>query len=77
MEPDFTSVFCKKAKSEPETQRELVSQDNNNITVADITQLYVREQDNPELLHRAAQLEALPESWRDYFQEQSHRQDMR
>ncbi|MDZ7953528.1 MAG: MOSC domain-containing protein [Nostoc sp. DedQUE12b] len=47
---------------------ELVSRDNNNITVADITRLYVREQDNPELLRRAAQLEALPQSWRDYFQ---------
>jgi MOSC domain-containing protein YiiM len=47
---------------------ELVSRDENNITVADITQLYVREQENPELLHRAAQLEALPQSWRDYFQ---------
>jgi MOSC domain-containing protein YiiM len=46
----------------------LVSQDDNHITVADITQLYVRAEDNPELLHRAAQLEALPESWRDYFQ---------
>ncbi|OKH45263.1 MOSC domain-containing protein [Calothrix sp. HK-06] len=52
---------------------ELVSRNNNNITVADITQLYVREQDNPELLHRAAQLEALPKSWRDYFQQQSRR----
>jgi MOSC domain-containing protein YiiM len=56
---------------------ELVSQDDNNITVADITQLYVREQDNPELLHRTAQLEALPESWRDYFQEQIRRQDVK
>jgi MOSC domain-containing protein YiiM len=37
---------------------ELVSRDNNNITVADITQLYIRDRDNPELLHRAAQLEA-------------------
>jgi MOSC domain-containing protein YiiM len=54
---------------------ELVSRDDNNITVADITQLYVREQDNPELLHRATQLEALPESWRDYFQEQIRRQE--
>jgi MOSC domain-containing protein YiiM len=52
---------------------ELVSRDEHHITVADITQLYVREQDNPELLHQAAQLEALPESWRDYFQQQSHR----
>ncbi|MBW4692091.1 MAG: MOSC domain-containing protein [Lyngbya sp. HA4199-MV5] len=53
---------------------ELVSRDVNNITVADITQLYVREQNNPELLNRAAQLEALPKSWRDYFQEQLRRQ---
>jgi len=53
---------------------ELVSRDENNITVADITQLYTGEQTNPELLQRAAQLEALPESWRDYFQEQSRRQ---
>lgn len=46
---------------------ELASRDDNKITVADITRLYVREGD-PELLHRAAQLEALPKSWRDYFQ---------
>lgn len=56
---------------------ELVSRDEHNITVADITRLYVREQDNPDLLHRAAQLEALPASWRDYFQEQIRRQDVR
>ncbi|HEY9673192.1 MAG TPA: 3-alpha domain-containing protein [Waterburya sp.] len=45
-----------------------MSRDDNNITVADITQLYVGKEDNLELLHRAAQLEALPKSWRDYFQ---------
>ncbi|MHC0062114.1 MOSC domain-containing protein [Nostoc sp. UIC 10890] len=50
---------------------ELVSRDDNNITVANITQLYTREQNNPELLHQAAQLEALPKSWRDYFQERT------
>jgi len=54
---------------------ELVSRDNNNITVADITQLYAREQTDPDLLRRDAQLKALPESWRDYFQEQG-RQDL-
>ncbi len=48
---------------------EMVSRDDNNITVADITQLYVREEDNPDLRQRAAQLEALPKSWRDYFQQ--------
>jgi MOSC domain-containing protein YiiM len=51
---------------------ELVSRDENNITVADITQLYTHEQNDPELLYRAAQLEALPASWRDYFQQQRH-----
>ncbi|MDX2243806.1 MAG: MOSC domain-containing protein [Leptolyngbyaceae cyanobacterium bins.302] len=51
----------------------IVSRDENNITVADITQLYTREKNDPELLQRATQLEALPESWRDYFQEQVHR----
>lgn len=55
---------------------ELISRDTNNITVADITQLYTRDQTDPELLHRAAQLEALPASWRDYFQEQSRRQNL-
>jgi hypothetical protein len=29
------------------------------------------------LLYRAAQLEALPENWRNYFQEQIRRQDAR
>jgi MOSC domain-containing protein YiiM len=48
---------------------EMVSRDDNNITVADITQLYVREEDNPDLRQRAAQFEALPKSWRDYFQQ--------
>jgi MOSC domain-containing protein YiiM len=53
---------------------ELVSRDENNITVANITQLYTRERNDPDALQRATQLEALPESWRDYFQEQIHRQ---
>ncbi len=52
---------------------ERVSRDENNITVADITQLYTREKNDPALLHRATQLEALPASWRDYFQEQIRR----
>ncbi len=56
---------------------ELVSRDEHNITVADITKLYTRDKTDPELLHRAAQLEALPESWRDYFQEQIDRQNLK
>lgn len=51
---------------------ELVSQDDNKITVDNITQLYVKDQDDSELLDRATQLDALPKSWRDYFQKQKH-----
>lgn len=46
---------------------ELVSKDEHNITVANITQLYVGKGKDQDLLRRAAVLEALPASWRDYF----------
>jgi MOSC domain-containing protein YiiM len=51
---------------------ELISRNDHNITVADITQLYTRAKTDPDLLHRAAQLEPLPKSWRDYFRQQQH-----
>ncbi|HEY9665082.1 MAG TPA: MOSC domain-containing protein [Allocoleopsis sp.] len=51
---------------------ELISRDDHNITVADVAQLYTREKTDPELLHRVAQLEPLPKSWRDYFRQQQH-----
>ncbi len=47
-----------------------LSRDENNLTVADVTRLYVSEKDNLELLNRAIQVEVLPESWRAYFQRQ-------
>lgn len=49
---------------------EMISQDENQITVTDIVRLYTRESDDPTLLHRATQLQALPASWRDYFKQQ-------
>jgi MOSC domain-containing protein YiiM len=49
---------------------ELIGRDENNITVADITRLYVSDKDNLDMLLRAVQVEALPESWRGYFQRQ-------
>lgn len=48
---------------------ELLSQDENHVTVADITRLYVRETADLDLLHRAIQVQALPTGWRDYFQQ--------
>jgi len=49
---------------------EKICQDENQITVTDIVRLYTRESDDPDLLHRATQLQALPPSWRDYFKQQ-------
>jgi MOSC domain-containing protein YiiM len=48
----------------------LISRDENNVTVADITRLYVSERDNLEMLHRAVHVKALPEGWRDHFRHQ-------
>jgi MOSC domain-containing protein YiiM len=51
----------------------LLSRDENSLTIADIFRLYAFEANDPEMLQRAAELEALPESWRGYFQEQLQR----
>jgi MOSC domain-containing protein YiiM len=41
-----------------------------DVTIADITRLYAFDKGNLELLRRAVKAEALPQSWRDYFQQQ-------
>jgi MOSC domain-containing protein YiiM len=48
---------------------EFVSRDENQITVTDIARLYTSEKNNTDLLQRALKVEALAESWRDYFLE--------
>lgn len=47
---------------------ELIESSEHSVRVSDITQLYIREKHNVGLLHRAIEVEALPESWRSYFQ---------
>lgn len=49
---------------------ELIEKSKHSVRVSDVTRLYVREKQNAELLRRAIQVEALPESWRGYFQNQ-------
>jgi MOSC domain-containing protein YiiM len=48
---------------------ELIHQDEYNVTVADIIQIYLREA-NEALVRRAVQVPALAASLRNYFQEQ-------
>jgi MOSC domain-containing protein YiiM len=52
---------------------EPLSRDGNGIAVADITRLYAFEKDDLKMLRRVVQVEALPESWRGYFQHQIER----
>ncbi len=49
---------------------EPLARDANHVRVIDITRLYTREKHNETLLRRAIEVEALPESWRGYFQHQ-------
>lgn len=51
-------------------QIELIEKSKHGVRVSDITRLYVRDKRNTKLLRRAVKVEALPESWRDYFQNQ-------
>ncbi len=47
----------------------LLHRDEHQVKVADITRLYRKDRHNLDLLRRVVAVEALPESWRDYFLE--------
>jgi MOSC domain-containing protein YiiM len=49
---------------------ELINRDASNISISDITRLYAFERDDLTTLRRAVKLEALSESWREYFEHQ-------
>jgi MOSC domain-containing protein YiiM len=49
---------------------ELLSRDENRISISDIVRLYAFEKDDLAGLRRAVNVEALSESWREYFQHQ-------
>jgi MOSC domain-containing protein YiiM len=49
---------------------ELMSRDGHGVTVEDVANLYRDGPDQVSLLQRVVQVEALPENWRDHFQQQ-------
>ena len=69
----FYFAVVKEGEVEAGDEIELLSRDGNNITIADITRMYAFEKDDLETLRRAVKLEALSESWREYFQKQIHK----
>jgi len=48
---------------------ELIEKNTSAVRVVDVTRLYSSNKSNADLLRRAVATEALPESWRNYFQE--------
>ena len=48
---------------------DLIAADDSQITVADVVGLYATDAANQDLLRRASELSALPQSWREYFRE--------
>ncbi len=52
----------------------LIGREQQEISVADITRLYAFDKGDVKSLRRAIQVEALPESWKGYFQHQLEKQ---
>jgi MOSC domain-containing protein YiiM len=55
---------------------EFVGRDEHGVTVADIASLYARDRDNEDLLRRAVDVPALPESWKGYFKKRLFEPDV-
>lgn len=55
---------------------QLTAQAEGALTVADVVNLYTVDSENQELLRRATQSSALPESWRDYFRKRLWQPDV-
>ena len=53
---------------------ELIRREQQEISVADITRLYAFDKGDEKGLRHAIQVEALPESWKGYFQHQLEQQ---
>jgi len=63
----FYFKVIREGEVEAGNQIEMLETDKAGVRVEDITRLYVSERNNVELIRRAIQVQALPDSWRDYF----------
>lgn len=69
----FYFAVLQEGQVEPGNTIEALNRDRSGITVADIIRLYAFEKHDLKMLRRVMQVEALPESWRGYFQHQIER----
>lgn len=50
-------------------EMELIERSSHPVKVSDITRLFVKEKQDTEAMRRAIEVEALPDSWKNYFRE--------
>ncbi|MEP6741168.1 MAG: MOSC domain-containing protein [bacterium] len=66
----FYFAVLKEGQVKAGDEIELISRDKNDMAIADITRLYAFDRNDLATLRRAVRLEALSQSWREYFQKQ-------
>ena len=52
---------------------EMISRDEDELKVADVTRLYLDDKDDLETLQKALRVDALPDSWKNHFERQLER----
>ncbi len=52
---------------------EILSRDENRVSVTDIVRLYVQDKDDTETMSRALKIELLPEGWKEVFRKRLER----
>jgi MOSC domain-containing protein YiiM len=65
----FYFAVQKEGEVEAGNSIEIISRDVKELKVTDVTRLYI-EKDDPDTLQRALRVDALPESWKSYFEHQ-------
>ena len=63
----FYLAVIREGKLESGDAIEFVEKQETGVTITDIVNLYSVDSQNQELLRRATELPALPQSWKDYF----------
>ena len=65
--PGFYLAVIREGEVASGNSLEFVGRDEHGVTVADIASLYALDRDNEDLLRRAVDVPALPESWKGYL----------
>ena len=63
----FYFAVMKEGEAEAGTGLQLISKDPEEVSVRDITELYLRKNTKPNLLERVLRLQSLPQNWIDHF----------